>query len=128
MSVQANLDQTHLPPIEQHARDRWHQRTPANRPLKDAWLAATPVEAPAADCEYARLYGPYNALMPVKNGWLQTVLINDGRLEKDGLVLCESCADPVDPISNRECPSCGDPQPSVQTCGQITVIRGGEAR
>jgi len=32
MSVQPNLDQTYLPLIKQHARDRWHERTPHTNP------------------------------------------------------------------------------------------------
>lgn len=128
MSVSNNLDQTHLPPIKPHARDRWNERTPADRPLEVAWRHAKPVEAPAARCSYARLYERYDALMLVRDGWLRTVLNNDGRLEMDGLVMCEACDDLVDPITETECPGCGEPQPAVQTCGQITVKRGGDRR
>jgi len=46
MSVHTNLDQTYLPLIKQHARDRWHERTPADQPLASAWFSATPVDAP----------------------------------------------------------------------------------
>lgn len=126
MSIHSNLDQTYLPPIKQHARDRWHERTPADRRLEDAWRVAKPVDAPAARCSHARLYEPTDALMLVRDGWLRTVLINDGRLQTNGLVMCESCDDLVDPITDTHCPSCGDQQPAVQTCGQVTVIRGSE--
>jgi len=61
MSVQPNLDQTYLPLIKQHARDRWHERTPAHQPLASAWFSATPVDAPAARCSHARLYEPTDA-------------------------------------------------------------------
>lgn len=128
MSVHNNLDQMYLPPIKQHARDRWRDRTSADRPLEAAWRAAKPVEAPAARCAYARLYERSDALMLVRNGWLRTVLINDGRLEKDGLLMCEACDDLIDPISDDECPWCGKSQPAVQECGQITVVHGGERR
>lgn len=128
MSVRSNLDQTHLPTIKPHARDRWQERTPADRPLENAWCKAKPVEAPAAWCTYARLYEPYDALMLVRDGYLRTVLRNDGRLEKDGLVMCEACDDLVDPISDDECPWCGTVQPTVRKCGAITVVRGGEQR
>jgi hypothetical protein len=125
MSVHNNLEQTHVPRIKDHARTRWAQRTPADRPLEIAWRQAKPVDAPAADCEYARLYEPYNALLIVRGGRLWSVLINDGRLEKDGLVLCDECDDLVDPLTDDECPWCGASQPSVQTHGRVTVVRGG---
>lgn len=38
------------------------------------------------------------------------------------------CDDLVDPVSETECPGCGEPQPAEQECGQITVVRGGEQR
>ena len=128
MSARNNLEQTYVPPIKEHARARWHERTPADRPLEAAWRAGKPVSAPAARCSDARLYEPYNALMVVRNGWLRTVLVNDGRLDKDGLVMCKACDDLVDPISDSECPWCGEPQPRTRTCGAITVVRGGETR
>ena len=128
MSEHTNLDQTYLPLIKQHARDRWHERTPADRPIEEAWRIATPVDAPAAECSHARLYEPTYALMLVREGWLRTVLNNDGRLQKTGLVMCDNCDDLVDPIIDTRCPSCGNPQPAVQTCGQVTVIHGGENR
>ena len=128
MSVHTNLDQTYLPLIKQHARDRWHERTPADQPLASAWFSATPVTAPAARCSHARLYEPTDALMLVRDGWLRTVLINDGRLQKDGLAMCEACDDLVDPITDTQCPSCGHSLPDIQTCGQVTVVRGGENR
>ncbi len=123
-----NLDQMHLPPITSHAHERWHERTPADRPLEVAWRQATPVEAPAARCSYARLYERYDALMLVRDGWLRTVLHNDGRLRMDGLVMCDACDDLVDPITDIECPGCGAPQPAVLVCGQKTVVRGGGSR
>lgn len=125
MSVHQNLDQMHLPPIRAHAHHRWNERTPADRPLEIAWRQAKPVDAPAAECSYARLYEPYDALMLVRMGWLRTVVINDGRLEKDGLLMCDACDDLVDPISDTCCPWCGEPLPAVRTCGPITVIHGG---
>lgn len=128
MSVGNTLDQTNVPPIKQHARERWHQRTPADRPLAIAWQQAKTVEAPAAQCSDARLYEPYDALLLVRDGWLRTVLINDGRLRNPGLVMCEACDDLVDPISDTECPWCGEPQPAEQVCGQITVVHGGTQR
>ncbi|WP_418284836.1 hypothetical protein [Halorubrum sp. DTA46] len=128
MSSYTNLDQTYLPPIKQHARDRWHERFPTDRPLEAAWRTAKPVDAPAARCSHARLYEPVDALMLVRDGWLRTVLINDGRLATTGLVMCEACDDLVDPITDTRCPTCGEPQPAVQTCGQVTVIRGGGHR
>lgn len=126
MSIHNNFDQTYCPPIKPHARERWQERTSADRPLEAAWRAAKPVEAPAARCAYARLYEPSDVLMLVRAGWLRTVLINDGRLERKGLVMCEGCDDLVDPISDEECPWCGNPQPAVQKCGRITVVRGDE--
>ncbi|WP_152422408.1 hypothetical protein [Halorubrum californiense] len=128
MSVHTNLDQTYLPLIKQHARDRWHERTPADRSIEEAWRVATPVDAPAAECSHARLHEPTDALLLVRDGWLRTVLNNDGRLQKAGFVMCDSCDDLVDPITDTCCPSCGDPQPTVQTSGQITIIHGGENR
>ncbi|WP_254821947.1 hypothetical protein [Haloglomus halophilum] len=128
MSVQHNLDQTYLPLIKQHARDRWHERTPAERPLEEAWRVAKPVDAPAARCSHARLYEHTDALLLVRDGWLRTVLINDGRLNTPGLVMCRSCDDLVDPITETRCPGCGEAQPSTQTCGQITIVRGGGNR
>jgi len=128
MSAHNNLEQTHVPPIEEHAQKRWHERTPADRPLEAAWRAGKPVGAPAARCSAARLYEPYNALMVVREGWLRTVLINDGRLAKQGLVMCEACDDLVDPVSDAACPWCGEPQPRTRTCGAITVVREGESR
>jgi len=89
MSEHTNLDQTYLPLIKQHARDRWHERTPQTGRSKkrgastiEAWRIATPVDAPAAECSHARLYEPTDALMLVREGWLRTVLNNDGRLQK----------------------------------------------
>ena len=128
MSARNHYDQTYVPPIKQHARDRWQERTPADRPLVVAWRAAKPVEAPAARCSAARLYEPFDALMLVRDGWLRTVLVNDGRLQTDGLVMCDRCDDLIDPITDTECPWCGEPQPRSQTCGAITVVRGGEQR
>jgi RNA polymerase subunit RPABC4/transcription elongation factor Spt4 len=128
MSAHTTLDQTYLPLIKQHARDRWHERTPGNQPLASAWFSATPVDAPAAKCSHARLYEPTDALMLVRDGWLRTVLINDGRLQHSGLVMCDNCDDLVDPITHTRCPTCGSPQPAVQTCGQVTVVHGGENR
>lgn len=128
MSAVHNLDQMYLPKINDHARERWHQRTPADRPLENAWYAAKHVEAPAANCDHARLYEPDDALLIVRAGCLRTVLINDGRLQRDGLVMCEVCDDLVDPITDAECPWCGERQPAEQTCGRITVVRGGDRR
>lgn len=126
MSAHSNHHQTHLPPIKQHARDRWHERTPADQPLSSAWFSATPVDAPAAECSHARLYHPTDALMLVRDGWLRTVLINDGRLQYSGLVMCDACDDLIDPITHTDCPTCGYSQSTVQTCGQITVIYRGD--
>ena len=128
MSVHPNLDQTHLPLIKQHARDRWNERTPADQPLASAWFSATPVTAPAARCSHARLYEPTDALILVRDGWLRTVLINDGRLQESGLVMCCSCDDLIDPITDEHCPTCGESQPAKQTSGQITVVHGGGNR
>lgn len=128
MPVRNNLDQTFVPPIKPHAHDRWHQRTPADRPLEVAWRAAKPVDAPAAECSAARLYEPYDALMLIRDGWLRTVLINDGRLNNAGLVMCSACDDLVDPVTDTECPWCGEAQPRTQTCGAITIVHGGESR
>jgi hypothetical protein len=63
--------------------------------------------------------------MLVRDGWLRTVLINDGRLQHSGLVMCDACDDLIDPITHRRCPTCGNPQPAEQTSGQITVVQGG---
>ncbi|NHN41830.1 hypothetical protein G9C85_09330 [Halorubellus sp. JP-L1] len=130
MSVnqQQNLDQSHLPRIKPHARTRWAERTPADRPLEVAWRQAQPVDAPAARCSYARLYQPYDALFIVRDGWLRTVLHNDGRLEKDGLVLCTTCDDLIDPIMHDTCPTCDAEQPASQTSGRITITRRGGDR
>lgn len=128
MSVCNTLDQTKVPPITQHAYERWNQRTPADRPLEVAWRQATPVDAPAAECSDVRLYEPFNALLLVRDGRLRTVLNNDGRLTNPWVVMCDACDDLVDPISETECPGCGEPQPAEQVCGQITVVRGGEQR
>jgi hypothetical protein len=126
MSNHNNLDQMYLPPIKQHARNRWHERFPIDRPIEAAWRAGKPVDAPAARCEHARLYEPVDALMLVRDGWLRTVLVNDGRLSTTGLVMCEACDDLIDPITDTRCPTCGELQPAVQTCGQVTVVHGGE--
>jgi rubrerythrin len=128
MSTHSNLDQTYLPPIKDHARKRWHDRFNTDRPLEAAWRTAKPVEAPAARCSHARLFEQQDALMLVRDGWLRTVLINDGRLSAPGLVMCEECDDLVDPISDKQCPSCGVDQPAVQSRGRITVVRRGDDR
>jgi len=128
MSTTDNLDQTYLPPIKQHARERWHERFCTDEPLDAAWFTATPVDAPAARCSHARLHQPTDALMLVRDGWLRTVLVNDGRIQQNGLVMCDACDDLVDPITHEECPSCGASQPAVQTYGRATLIRGGENR
>jgi len=128
MSVDNITAQTHRPVITDHARTRWEERTPADRPLEVAWRQAKPVEAPAARCTGARLYEPYDALMIVRDGSLRSVLINDGRLDTTGLVLCEACDDLIDPIGDPTCPWCGHTQPSEQTHGAITLVREGEQR
>lgn len=128
MNQYATHEQTHLPTITPHARERWHERTPADRPLEVAWNQAEAVDAPAARCSDVRLYQPYNALLIVRDGRLRTVLINDGRLADAPFVLCDTCDDLVDPVSDDRCPSCGEPHPAVMEVGQITIVRGGERR
>lgn len=126
MSTNTTHAQSHVPPITEHARERWDERFDHDRPLAVAWRQACSVEAPAAWSDDARVYEPENALLLVHDGWLRTVLYNDGRLTGAGFTICEECGCPVNPIADAVCPACDAPQPSERVCGNITVCRGGD--
>lgn len=125
MSAHTNFDQTYLPQIKQHARDRWHERTPVDRSIEEAWFIAIPVEAPEADYDHARLYKPTNILLIVRDEWLRTVLNNDGRIQAPR---CDNCDELVESVTSSRCSSCGEPQSLVQTPGRPTITRDGENR
>lgn len=110
--------------LSTHAQHQWAERTPASISLEAAWEQALDVEAPAADCTSARLYPPHDALFPVKDATLTTVLHNDGRLNTPGLIECANCGDLMDPIKHPTCPWCGSDSASTPRPGRVTVTRG----
>lgn len=108
--------------IHPHARDRWAERTPAEKPLTAAWAESLRVRAPAADADVVRLYAPYNALLILRDGTLRTVLHNDGRINCAALGVCASCENLVDPIEDNMCRWC-DAQVQTGGHGRVKVTR-----
>jgi len=123
-------DQSYVPPINRpHAVEKWEARTPAEIPLEEGWKAAIPVRAPECNATFTRLYAPYNVLFVVRDGLLRTTLINDGRIDLEGLSVCPECDDLYDPLrASGTCPWCDATLPSQRTTGGVTLIAGGEQR
>ena len=117
--------QTQLPiTISEHAQEQWAERTPAEVSLKTAWEQSVAVEAPEADSTSARLYPPYDVLLPVQHTTVVTVLHNDGRLNTPGLDECTGCGGLLDPVEADTCPWCGETQAETVRPGRVTITRG----
>lgn len=123
-------DESYVPPINRpHAPEMWEERTPAEISLEEGWKAAIPVRAPECNARFTRLYAPYNVLFVVRGGLLRTELINDGRIDTEGLSVCSACDELYDPLrASRTCPWCDAVLPDQRTTGGVTLVSGGGQR
>lgn len=128
MSTTLSNDTYRHPPITIHADERSDERfSELDLNLALVWERGVAVELPDKDYDAARYYPPSDLVLLLRGGVVTTALYaSESRVNAPGLVQCDSCNEPHDPVTIEEtCPWCEATIDGGWSSGPITLRREG---